>query len=101
LDECEPVFSEPEDLNGVLLTTLPSANGAGDQGVYFANRIIPLRLPFNETIRVWPATPKSIELLQKMKSPAQTSVVAQHDIWLFNIRFLTLHYCIFPAFNSR
>jgi hypothetical protein len=84
------------DPNGVLLTTLPSVKGVGDQGVYFANRLVPLRLPFNETIRVWPAVHASTVLPKHIEVPPGTSVIAQHDVWLVGVNFLTLNYCIFP-----
>jgi hypothetical protein len=38
---------------GVLLTTLAASPRLGDEGVYFANRLVPIRLPIDETIRVW------------------------------------------------
>src|SRR5262249_45465496 len=40
--------------DGVLLTTLPAPGQPGDEGVYFANRLLPVRLPFDETNRVLP-----------------------------------------------
>jgi hypothetical protein len=83
------------DSNGVLLTTLRSAHG--DQGVYFANRLVPVRLPIDETIRVWPAATAPDSFPKALKAPAEVSVVARHEIWLFSIKFLTLHYAIFPS----
>jgi hypothetical protein len=43
------------DGDGVVLTTLHSHDRIGDEGVYFANRLLPIRLPMDETTRVWPA----------------------------------------------
>jgi hypothetical protein len=61
---------------GVLLTTHPGAR-PGDQGVYFANRWLPIRLPINETIRVW----------VDAEGPQ-----ARHDIRVLGMAFLTLRY---------
>ncbi|MEL7435036.1 MAG: hypothetical protein AAFN11_13910, partial [Chloroflexota bacterium] len=58
---------------------------------YFANRLCPIRLPINETIRVYPADtlydgyPDNFEVGE---------IVAEHKMWLFGIHFLTLHYSI-------
>ncbi len=79
---------------GVLLTTLPAPSGLGDEGVYFANRILPLRLPIDETIRVWPR--EAAETPIEAAGTGDVTVVARHDIWLFGIRLLTLDYAIFP-----
>jgi len=64
------------------LTSLHSKK-IGDEGVYFASPLFfaPIRLPINETIEVW-TTP--------------TAVMAQHDMWFFDIKFLTLNYSIYP-----
>ena len=79
--------------NGVLLSTL----GSGDEGVYFANRVLPVRLPLNETIRVW--TPGMAGIPVAMERPPNTpvTVVARHDLWLFGMQYLTLDYYIFPT----
>lgn len=63
---------------GVILTTLPSA-GDGDQGVYFANSILPIRLPLNETIEVW---------------RKGEGLAAEHRLWLFGIHYLSLEYTV-------
>ena len=75
--------------DGVLLTTLPAPGQPGDEGVYFANRLLPVRLPFDETIRVWPV-PLGGE--DDRRARVGATVAARHDVWLFGIRFLTLHY---------
>ena len=62
---------------GVLLTT----RGDGDQGIYFANRVLPVRLPLQETIRVW-------------RSERESSLLARHELRLFGLRYLTLDYRI-------
>lgn len=66
---------------GVLLTTHPG-EVPGDQGVYFANRWLPLRLPINETIAVW------VE---------DGLARARHDIRVLGAHFLTLHYRMGPG----
>ena len=64
--------------SGVVLSTLPADNQTGDQGIYFANSIMPLRLPMNETITVW--------------TNAEAELIATHEIWLFGLNFLNLDY---------
>lgn len=80
---------------GLLLTTLPMPGGKGDEGVYFANRVLPVRLPLNETIRVWPAGQSRVPPDGGASEQAAPTIVARHDMWLFGIKFLTLDYAIF------
>jgi YndJ-like protein len=77
---------------GVLLTTFPRPQRVGDEGVYFVNRAFAARLPFNETIRVWPAPAQPAP-----GTSDNASALARHDVWLFGFRFLTLRYEIFPT----
>jgi hypothetical protein len=79
--------------NGVLLTTL----GSGDEGVYFANRVLPVRLPLNETIRVWTPAMPGIPVARALTPDTGVTVIARHDLWLFGMHYLTLDYYIFPA----
>ena len=79
--------------NGVRLTTL----GSGDEGVYFANGVLPVRLPLNETIRVWTPGMPGIPVAMKRMPNAAVTVLARHDLWLFGIHYLTLDYYIFPT----
>lgn len=71
---------------GLELTTTPELGQAGDQGVYFAIAGYGWRLPLNETIRVWPEA----EL-----------ILARHDMFLFGLHFLTLHYRISRSARVR
>ncbi|HKE55433.1 MAG TPA: hypothetical protein VKB46_01985, partial [Pyrinomonadaceae bacterium] len=75
---------------GVVLSTLPVVRRGGDQGVYFANPILPFRLPMNETITVWVVN-------ENGAAASGPELRAKHEIWLFGIHFLTLHYDIFVA----
>ena len=70
----------PGHPGGLLLTTHPGGR-PGDQGVYFANRWLPIRLPINETIQVW------------MEGGAPK---ARHDMRVLGMAFLTLHYRMEP-----
>jgi hypothetical protein len=80
--------SKSQQGQGVILSTLPSVRLGGDQGVYFANRILPFRLPMNETITVWPPSENG--------EPANAPVLkAKHEMWIFGINFLNLDYDIF------
>ena len=40
------------ETGGVVLSTLSDAQASGDQGVYYANRMIPVRLPINSHNRL-------------------------------------------------
>jgi hypothetical protein len=81
---------------GVTLSTLSRARPGGDQGVYFANRLLPVRLPINETITVWPADMKDAPFEIK-RSTEKVKLLARHEMWIFGIKFLELDYEIFPA----
>jgi hypothetical protein len=81
---------------GVILSTLPSVHTGGDQGVYFANSLLPVRLPLNETITVWAAesgdAPFDVDITTE-----NVRVLARHEMWLFGLKFLELDYEIFPV----
>lgn len=89
--------------DGLVLTTLPvagAARGLGDQGVYFASRWLPVRLPFDETITV--ATPAraaalGIDPRATPDGAGAATVLARHDMWLFGVRFLSLTYWLVPG----
>ena len=84
-------LSEPH--GGISLSTWPSAYAGGDQGVYFANRVIPIRLPMNEIIEVW-----AVEKVNGSgRDATQPTIKATHRIWLCGIKFLELAYDIYPA----
>jgi hypothetical protein len=85
-----------EATRAVVLSTLPSAHAGGDQGVYFANRLLPIRLPINETITVWAADKKDAPF-NVAATNANVRVLARHEMWLCGIKFLELDYEIFPA----
>lgn len=71
---------EPYRGSGLLLTSRATPATWGDQGVYAVGRRWRVRLPINETIRVW--------------TEDDATVLARHDMWCFGIRFLTLDYAI-------
>jgi hypothetical protein len=83
---------------GLSLSTLPQAGETidGDQGVYFAHRIGVVRLPLDETIRVWPTAgdhgwvarhppPDGVD-------PSAVELLAVHDMWMLGLRYLRLTY---------
>jgi hypothetical protein len=78
----------------VLLTTIPLPNTMKYEGVYFVNRFLPMRLPAQETIRVWavgkPGIPADLESWS-----GTATLLARHDVRLFGIKLLTLDYRIF------
>lgn len=72
------------------LTSRHHENTGGDQGVYIVSRGCPLRLPLDETISVYAAKDAPPDI------PAQprTTLVARHEMWLFGVPYLTMHYQI-------
>ena len=91
------VDPNPTDSGGLVLSTLPRKDGRGDEGIYFANRLLPFRLPFNETITVWQNETKqnNLQLSKSVTTDLEhASINARHDIWLFGIHFLALDYRI-------
>jgi hypothetical protein len=80
---------------GIILSTLPHVRAGGDQGVYFANRLVPVRLPINETITVWAVGMKDAPFDIPV-SMENSKVMARHEMWLFGIKFLELDYEIYP-----
>ena len=79
----------PGDSGGLALTSRPHGSLPGDEGVYFANRFAPVRLPINETIRVY-----SREMPGGVSIACAGELVAHHRMWLCGIVFLELEYCI-------
>jgi hypothetical protein len=86
------VASISEPRGSISLSTLPIAHAGGDQGVYFANRISPVRLPMNEVITVWAVN----KVKDSENEATQPTIKATHEIWLCGIKFLELAYDIFP-----
>jgi hypothetical protein len=80
--------SKSQQGQGVILSTLPSVQLGGDQGVYFANPVLPFRLPMNETITVWPPS-------ENGESANAPVLKAKHEMWFCGINFLNLDYDIF------
>lgn len=62
-----------------------------DQGVFFASRLLTIRLPVNETITVYA---KSVTYDEYPPDFELGEIRAQHKMWLFGLHFLTLHYAI-------
>ena len=86
--QISPVSELP---GAIALSTLPNARPGGDQGVYFANRLTPVRLPINEVITVWAADNEADLASEPMRPTAR----ARHEMWLGGIKFLQLEYDIF------
>ena len=86
------MVSVPNETGALQLTTLPVGEQNGDEGVYFANRFMPMRLPFDETITVWPHAPK--DQLQENSSDHPNTIFARHDLWLFGIHYLHIDYSL-------
>jgi hypothetical protein len=82
---------------GIVLTTFPTREFTGDEGVYLALFSARLRLPFNETIRVWTPSMPEVPPELRPQGAGNVTVVARHEVWLFGVKFLTLDYFIFPT----
>jgi hypothetical protein len=85
---------EMTSAGNVLLTTYPLPSTMKYEGVYFVNSFRPIRLPAQETIRVWAVGTPGIPADLASWSGTAT-LLARHDVWLFGIKLLTLDYRIF------
>jgi YndJ-like protein len=74
----------------IALSTLPGSRPGGDQGVYFANKLIPIRLPINEVITVWQAVSQPLH----NQDEKDFDLEAKHEMWFCGIKFLELEYFI-------
>jgi len=83
--------------DGVLLTTLSSSEKKGDEGVYLVTPLLPIRLPINETIRVWPTGEGDVPPPKSKGIAEEIRLTARHDMWIFGVRFLTLDYYIYQG----
>ena len=85
---------------GVSLSTLahPGESTDGDQGVYWVTPLGPVRLPLDETIRVWSARADEGWAARHPPPdgvPAETiELLATHDMWLLGMRYVRLVYHI-------
>ena len=75
--------------DGLMLKSYSTRHG--DQGVYFVSRFVTIRLPINETIRVY-----SGEISYEGFPPnfSGDGIIAEHKTWIFGLHCLTLHYQI-------
>lgn len=55
----------------------------GDEGIFLCTPVGPVRLPMHEDFRVWPAS-----------DDCPDDLAAEHELWLFGRRFLTITYTI-------
>lgn len=84
-------LTEAGDAGGLALTSRPHPDAPGDEGVYFANRWWPLRLPINETIFVYA---RGMSGARDINCTDGGDLTARHRMWLFGVVFLELEYCI-------
>ncbi len=82
----------------VELSTLPPPPDQvrmGDEGIYYVTSLPAARLPFDERIRVWTREdPHAPERLNRPEQHPRATLVAEHDMWLFGYKFLSLDYFI-------
>ncbi len=67
----------------------------GQSGLYLVTPFVPIRLPMHEEFHVWPArdtTPATGNM-----ATVETTLIAQHEMWLFGRQFLTIDYAITPT----
>lgn len=86
---------------GLVLTSSTHPDAPGDEGVYFANRVRPVRLPIDERIRVWSRTAHDVPEELRDRATASTRGFARHDVWILGIRALTLDYAIDEVSGAR
>ncbi|HWM87527.1 MAG TPA: YndJ family transporter [Kofleriaceae bacterium] len=90
----------PGDARGdaVVLTTRDQPGHPGDAGIWLVLRIgrraAPLRLPMQETIRVWAAGMPGVPPDLATWAAAGATAVARHELWLLGVRYLVLDYAI-------
>ena len=87
--------------DGIVLTSHPDPARPGDEGVYFASALMPIRLPINETIFVWTVDDASAPRELVARGGPTTVAVARHDAWLLGLHILTLDYTIDEASALR
>jgi len=63
----------------IELTSMAHPKNSGDEGVYFTAGLLRVKLPLNETISV-------------QSSEIGSDLTANHFVWIFGLRFLTLSY---------
>ena len=74
------------DWSNLRLTTFPLGLTKEHEGIYLVLKGFPIRLPFNETIYVYPAHDNTDA------GKTEVRLMANHKIWIFGIHFLTLNY---------
>src|SRR4030095_16422821 len=79
---------------GVRLTSLPSPDRAGDEGVYFVLRRLKLRLPLQETIAVRPLNNSPAGSNSVDVSAGGPACSARHDMWFMGCLYLRLEYLL-------
>tara|TARA_B110000116_G_C16793309_1_gene565080 strand:+ start:2609 stop:3430 length:822 start_codon:yes stop_codon:yes gene_type:complete len=62
---------------------LSTKNRLGDEGLYLVTRFFSIRLPLSQTFLTFPVLPIG---------ESKKQISATHTMWVFGIKFLTLHY---------
>jgi hypothetical protein len=63
----------------------------------FVNRLLPIRLPKNEMIRVWAVGMDGASEVEESQSVDGVTIVARHDVWFYGVEFQTLRYQIWKT----
>lgn len=92
--EAIPLETNSNGFHGLSLTSWSQGSLQGDEGVYYATKWFSLRLPINETIRVWTAGREKDPFALEGNKVEDMTLVARHAMWFLGIRFLTLDYTI-------
>jgi hypothetical protein len=83
------------DNTGVTLTT----ETGGDSGLYLVTPLCAITLPMEQRFRVWPADvsdPDAPETPDDLSTRQQASIVATHEMWLYDRKILTIEYRGWP-----
>ncbi|WP_253228304.1 MULTISPECIES: YndJ family protein [unclassified Haladaptatus] len=84
---------------GAIRLTSKRPKPGGHSGLYLVTPFVPIRLPMHEVFRVWSAsdTPATTGAM----ATSETTLIAQHEMWLFGRQFLTIDYAITPTASSK
>lgn len=83
---------DPQTNGGVVLTT----NTGDDSGLYLVTPLCAIELPMKQQFRVWPADtadPDAPDTQGTVHTTTQpSSIVAIHEMWVYDRKFLTIQY---------
>lgn len=78
---------------GVILTSQRGGDCSGDVGIWFANRLCPIRLPISERLEMWTPDMPSVPATLR-DAPTGACAVARHQLYVAGRRLLTMDYFV-------